>query len=446
MVCSPAPPTHWAHHRLLFTTTMLRSTTALLTASLLYLSSCAETVQEDRPQSEILISASHHMFAFGGQQDFDEFPVPQAQVSADRGLLTLSDSGGYTVTRPSQPSAAAQDYALEKDGAFALLVPLPNAAPTRFLGAYQQSDTGDDQTQVYFFTDRYAPATSPSVGLFWGTRTQGAPSQLTDDPLGDWLLFSLHVIFSQSTVHNPDDVARAVRSTLSITENASPLMPAVVAEKDIPPGADPAYRRTESSAGVLSIDGGTASGFPDGAVSLNFDFGGDPRSFLAGRANDVILGLDDDETTGETGLVAMVRRTEFTDANAAQVSLAGTYLFGMHTTFVAPTNSGTDAANGTIEFNEQGGWQLDGIGSDGPVLGAFSYSGSYNFVQVQDPDNPGVYTNLIKLQVSNTNETWHAAIDQHYKVMVILDHEIEVRSPGVSPELSLALAIKRVEN
>ena len=411
-----------------FSTTMHRSSVALVLVSLLYLPSCAGKVQEDRPQSEILVSASHHMFAFGGQQDFDQFPVPQQQVSSDRGLLTLSDSGGYTVTRPSLPSAAPQDYALEKDGAFALLVPLPNSAPTRFLGAYQQSDVGP-QTQVYFFTDRYAPTTSPYVGLLWGTRTVA----VTDDPIGDWLLFSLHVIFSQSTVHNPDDVARAVHSTLSITPDANPLMPAVVAGSG-----------TSSSAGVLTIGAGTASGFPDGAVSLNLDYGGDPRAFLAGRANDVILGLDDDETTGETGLVAMVRRATFTDANAAQVQLAGTYLFGMHTTFVAPTNSGTDAANGTIVFNEQGGWQLDGVGSDGPVNGVFTYSGSYNFVETAP--GSGEYSNLLVLQVNNTIETWHAAIDPEFKVMVLLDHEIETRLPGVSPELSLALGIKRVEN
>ncbi len=55
---------------------------------------------------------------------------------------------------------------------------------------------------------------------------------------------------------------------------------------------------------------------------------------------------------------------------------------GTNVCFVAPTRAGIDAANGTITFNDKGGWHLDGIGSQGPTQGKFSYSGSYAFEKI----------------------------------------------------------------
>jgi hypothetical protein len=247
----------------------------------------------------------------------------------------------------------------------------------------------------------------------------------TGNPEGDWLLFSLHTIFSPSVVLNPHEVARALYGKVTI---AGPSQPPTVNGT----GTD--------SQGVPRTLSGTASGFADGAVSLTINYHSDPRTFRAGIAKDVILGVDDDETTGEAGLLAMVRRVTFTDVATAQALIAGSYLFGMHTHFVSPTNSGTDAANGTIVLNDQGGWQLDGIGSDGPDLGKFSYSGSYEFAPGA---TPGTFTNQLIFRAGNTNEIWSGAVDQTAKVLVILDDDVEVRAAGISPELSIAIAVRR---
>ena len=299
-------------------------------------------------------------------------------------------------------------------------MPVPRSAPTRFIGAYQQTSQGN-LTQVYYFTDRFAPTSAPTVGFFWGTRTVAAAA----NPEGDWFLFSQHVIFSKSSVLNPHEVGRAATGLLSITK-------AFVVS-----GAG-----EESSGSTLAFSGKAETFKPDdGALIVTLDYKikttSDSRTFRCGQAKDVILGVDEDETTGETGLIAMVRKFAISDRTAAQVKLAGTYLFGLQTIFVAPTNSGIDAANGTITFNDKGGWLLDGVGSQGPVEGKFSYSGSYEFEQ----EGTG-HRNRMLLRVNGTNETWYAAFDPEYKVIVLLDDEVENRTAGISPELNILLAVK----
>ena len=145
----------------------------LLLLSLAWLPACSTGGEEDRPVSEVLISASHHMFALRGLQGFSEFPVPTSKIATDRGLFTLNKTGGYTVALVGEQPNPTEDYNLQKDGELAIAVPIYRSAPTRFIGAYQQSATGD-RTQVYYFTDRFAPTSAPSVGFFWGTRTVAA--------------------------------------------------------------------------------------------------------------------------------------------------------------------------------------------------------------------------------------------------------------------------------
>ena len=164
------------------------------------------------------------------------------------------------------------------------------------------------------------------------------------------------MIFSKSTVFNPHNVGRAAAGVLDII-------------KGVVTGTG-----EESSLATLAFTGKTATFEPhDGALTLTLDYKikttSDTRVFRCGQAKDVILGVDEDEKTGETGLVALVRKVFVADRAAARVKLAGTYHFGLQTIFVEPTNSGIDAANGSLSFNDKGGWQLDGGRQPGPGRG-----------------------------------------------------------------------------
>ena len=413
----------------------------LLTTSLaVSLTACSTGGKEERPTSELVVSASHHMFGYGGSQGFTDFPVPKNLIGSDRGIYTMSENGTYTITRGNTTSAEVA-YNLAEDLTLDVIVPLGNSAPTRFVGAYQQAKPGE--TQMYFFTDRYAPAASPVVGLFFGVQTVDT-TKVTWNQLGDWYLFAHTVVFSSSTVLDPDRVGRSVAGELKITAATDNKGDVVVGSN----GIESTGTTNMTFAGHLRE--GVAE---DGSAVLDLDFVNgstkESRTFQVGHADDVILGIDEDESTGESGIVAMVRRFTVPDVAAARTKLAGTFHFGMHTLFVAPKQSGVDAANGTLVLNDKGGWELSGVGSAGPTAGKFSYSGSYAFENVGTSTAP-VYTNRLILTVDGTRETWYAAVigkpaATSFDGLVLLDNQIESRAAGVSPELNFALAIRKPE-
>ncbi len=380
----------------------LRSTLSLL-LTLLGIS-CAEGGEEDRPLSEVLITASHHMWALQSDRAFSTFPIPMAEMASDRGVLTLDDQSLYTVTRNGQASGT-DDYALAEDGVLSILVSQGARLPRiRFSGAYGiEGDTG-----TYFFTDRFTAQTSQRIGLFWGTEVVDP----TPDLEGDWHVFSQHVIFASSIVPDPNNVGRAFGGTLAVDDMD-----------------DITGSGLESTGANITLTGNVAS-FADGRVDVTLDYAGpqtsDTRTFHGSVGPGIILGLDPDETTGESGLIAMMaHRTTPADRD----DFAGTYLLGLHTIFVNPTNPGTDVAFGTVTFNDTDGFSLDATGADGQD---FSYSGTY----VLDDDG------TLTLTVPGTSETWMGAVDEEYHTVVFVDNFIEARAGAKPPELNLFLALR----
>jgi hypothetical protein len=381
---------------------------ALLLLALLPLgTACSEGGGDDRPSSEVTIAASHQMFGSRGRPLFNKFPVDPLFMLSDRGTLILRDDSSYTVKQDAGTSSP-QRYTIEKDGTFTVTVPVSNRpAPTHFVRAYALE--GD--TQAYFFTDRFAQNSNDAVGLIWGTRlVTGTP-----DLEGDWHVFSQHVIFSQSQVQDPDNVGRTMAGTIAIDSTGNIT------------GAG-----KESTKADLTFTG-SAQSFADGAVTLTLVYtegtNKDSRVFRAGNSNAIILGLDEDETDGETGLIGLLeKRTGAKDLT----KFAGSYTIGMHTIFVNPVRAGIDGAVGTITFNEQGGFKLDATGQQTGAAKAFSYSGNYTLAD----------DGTLVLTVGGTSETWMGAVDQEYKVLLVADNFVESRSGNEPPELNLFLGIR----
>lgn len=389
----------------------MRSTTAIL--PLLALCACAESGFEDRPLSQVQIAANHHMFSFRGLPGLTAVQVQPDEIVTDDATFTLAADSTYTVTRPSGTSSP-QGYALEQSGELTVLLAAPDPRqPTPvFRGAYGlQGDTG-----LFFFADRLGTQSSPTLGLFWGTRVDIAPADLA----GDWHAFSLHVVFSSSTLPDPDNIARAAYGSLTAAAGN--------------PGDQLALTGTgaESSNATLELSG-TIQDLGDGTANLTVTYQqqglpatADDRVFLAAHGAGAVLAVDRDETDGEAGLLALIRkRTGVADP----MMLEGSFLIGGHTVFPNPTNPGNDAAIGTLTLTAAGAFRLDGVGSRGID---FTYQGTFAL------DDDG----LLTLTVDGTNETWLGAVDQDYNTIVIVDHVIEQRANG-TPELNLFLALRR---
>jgi hypothetical protein len=373
------------------------------------LAACAKGGGNDRPASEVTIAASHQMFGSRGRPSFNKFPVDPAFMLSDVGTLTLANDSTYTVQQGSGTSAP-QGYAIAKDATFTITVPLAGRAPTHFIGAY--SLEGD--TLAYFFTDRFAPsATGDAVGLIWGTRHTGSMPDLE----GDWHVFSLHVIFAPANSSQvAGNVGRAVGGTLSIDS-----------------AGDITGSGKESTTQDVTFTG-SSSVTANGAVTLELDYKigatTDTRGFAAGVSNTVILGLDEEETDGETGLVGLLRkRTGTKDLT----KLAGTYAVGMQTIFVNPVRAGIDAAYGSITFDETDGFELKATGQQNGQAAPFTYTGKYTLAD----------DGTLVLTIPDTQETWMGAVDQDYKVLLIADNFVEVRTGSELPELNLVLGIRR---
>ena len=94
-----------------------------LSAGLLLLSACSEGGSEERPTSEVTISASHRMYGAGGKVLVLEFPIPSNAAGSDLGVFNMNDQSEYTISRGSQTSAPLA-YNLAKDGLLNVVVPV----------------------------------------------------------------------------------------------------------------------------------------------------------------------------------------------------------------------------------------------------------------------------------------------------------------------------------
>jgi hypothetical protein len=370
---------------------------------------CAEGGDEERPVGEVQVEASHHLFGLVGVRAFSGFPVQASQMTSDRGILMLQSDSTYRVSRNGAVSAP-DDYTLAQSGVLGVLINQGKLLPRiRFAGGYGlEGDTG-----TYYFTDRFTNTTSQNVGLFWGTRIDPAVPDLT----GDWHVFSQHVVYSSSNALDPNNVGRSFGGMLAVDQAG------MITGSGL-----------ESTKASIALSGAVRA-FPDGRVDIDLTYqdpqASDLRAFHAGAGARIVLGLDEDESDGESGLLALVRRFDGS-APADRSRLAGDYLAGLHTVFVSATNPGTDAADGVLTFNAADGFTLTATGADGQ---AFSYSGTY---ALQDSGE-------LQLTVPATSESWKGAVDQEYKTVVIVDNAVEARSGSKPPELNLLLGLRKAQ-
>jgi hypothetical protein len=399
-----------------------------------FLSACSTGGEEERKVGEIKIDASHNMFGLGGNRRIPTFPIPRKTVGTDLGIFNMSLASQYSITRTAGTSSS-QDYSLSAAGELNLVVPISGSASTRFVGAYREAkddpaNSANDRAGVYFFTDRFAPKASPIVGLFLGT---DALDDKPSDPSGTWYLFSQHVMFSKSTIPREDQVGRSVEGMITIAAATGAI----------------AGTGNESSGANIVFSGSAVavSGRRINITKLDYRVASisDNRTFTCGQSKDIILGVDTQSTGLAAGLIALVRKfaTPIASEAAGRKAIAGTYHFGMHTIFVRAGNSGIDAANGTIVFNEAGGWTLKGVGSAGNGPGNFDYDGTYTFSK----DAAGKLTNRLVLAVKGPPaETWVAAVDATYGVVMIVDNDKEDRRPSTSStELNFVVATRSVK-
>lgn len=390
---------------------------------LLLLPACAQGGKDERPASEVKLSANHHMFGLRGLAGFGAFPVPNTAIFPDRGTLSLIDDATYTITRPTG-TTSPDYYAMARGGALSLYVSGSGRDPTVvFKGAYGLVPANAE----FCFTDRVSTSSSPSLGLYFGTRKIIGQAELE----GGWHVLSLHVVFAASTAdRTTENVGRGVHGGISIS------------------GGAPGTQRTISGTGRQSADsglfrdiafGGTIqnlldnAGQGDGTCNLRLDYTTagvtDQRDCFAAAGQDIVLGLDADETDGEAGFVCLVRKFDPPAVPLDTTRIGGRFLVGGHTLFVNPNNSGCDAFIGTVTLTSQGAFRLDAVGSRGID---FAYSGSFTIA----PDG------ALTITISGTNETWFGAIDRDYNTFVFLDDFVETRSNSSVRELNLGIGVR----
>ncbi|MBL8729799.1 MAG: hypothetical protein JNM25_15330 [Planctomycetes bacterium] len=397
-----------------------RTSRVLVLACLSIAAACADGGKETRPQSEVKLTASHHMFGFRSLAGFGTFPVPATAVTTDRGQLNLFDDSSYTIARTSGTSAADR-YALETDGALSIFVTGSGSEPSvLFRGGYSLAGV-NPTTADYQFTDRVSTTNSPSIGLFYGTRVVTGQVELE----GGWHLLSLHTIFGQ-TILSPENVGRGVHGGVSVGAGAAGTLRTVS-------GTGTQGTSTQGTSAVTfggsiqNLLDGSSTG--DGSCNLTVAYNGDSRVMFAAASDNVVYGLDADETDGEAGILFLVRKFDAPATPVDSVRVPGSFLVGGHTLFVNPSNPGSDAFTGVVTLTAQGGFRLDGVGNSGAD---FAYSGSY--VLAADGH--------LTVTISGTNETWFAAIDRSYQTLLFVDDFIELRSNN-TPELNIGLGVRR---
>lgn len=394
----------------------------VLLPALLLPGGCADGGLEERPQSEVRIAANHHLFWFRSLPGFGTFPVRADTVFPGRATFRLADDSTYSLTLPSGGTTSPDRYALARDGELSVFFVGSGREPSVvFRGGYRLVG---DQPDL-FFTDRVSQGSSPSLGLYFGTRS--VPGQVELE--GGWHLLSLHVRFAQGQLTVPRNVGRAAHGAVSVAAGA-PGEVRTVSGTGMESGSDPAQVAVTFGGSIQNLLSG---GSGDGSVNLTVDYtvGGvtEARVFRAAAGKDLVLAVDEEESDGAAGLLFLVRKFDAPATPADPAQIAGEYLLGGHTLFVNPANSGSDAFFGRLQLTEQGGFQLDAEGHQGI---AFGYTGT--FAVAADGG--------LTLTVGGTNETWFAAINRAYDTVVLVDAVVENRANN-APELNLAVGVRK---
>ena len=374
----------------------------VLAGSSLYLLACSQGGKQDRIESEVRVTAEHHMFGFKAEQAFPQFPIRTENLQVESGVLAFNDQSQWTLD-----GTAGSRYELAKTGALVFRVPNGRNADLVFQGAYGLSgDTG-----LFFFAD----TVKPMVGLFFGARTVRAAANV----IGDFHVFSLLVLTTPNAVVGPNSVARAFAG--SLTTNAT--------------GEVTAGSGRESTGSDLTLTGNLRA-FNDGTVEVGLSLDTPtlrtPRSFTTAATvtqslpvtTSVMLGHETADNDA-AGMVALVRKR---DGRANLADLAGDYWVGALTVFANPSNAGTEGSYGTLTVTTTGGWRLDAKDS----TATYRLSGSLEI----DADG------TIRLTNNATREAWKGAFDQDYQTIVFVDNDITGASAN-RPELNLFLALRK---
>jgi hypothetical protein len=389
-----------------------------LTAALLP-TACSSGGDEERPTTTMPIESAVHFVGFTGRPEFGPFPVTTGDVLTYDHRLFLRDDGTYRRTDAGGQELDVDQYELEPDGEWSLVVPTSsNAVFYRGWLGLNEDIVGNARVITArdgFQTDRVGSA----VGLYFATEIVQGAAPAPVELAGDWHVFSMHTLFAEpQSVPDEDRVGLAFAGALDLAEDGSFLGQGVESEEGpITLRGEPADFRADS----------------DGRfeVELRYDVASKPdyeRSFRAGGSGRVIFGVDMN-LGGEdpaAGMLSMMKfRTEPFDA----ADLAGTYELGMWTLFLLPEASGADAAIGTLEIGETGSFRIVATNNLGQE---FSYSGTTR------AESSGTLT----FTVTNPyTETWYGAFDDAYGTVVLCDNFKEVR-PTRQVELNLGVAVR----
>lgn len=398
----------------------------LALVGLSFVGACADGGKENRPQSEVKITASHHMFGYRSLGGFGTFPPTGDVINSDRGTLNLFDDSTYTIARTSGTSAADR-YALANDGALSVFVTGGGNEPSvLFRGGYSLAGPGPTPAD-YQVTDRVSTPNSPSLGLFYGTRVVTGQVELE----GGWHLLSLHTIFGQAIL-SPENVGRGVHGGVSVTAGG-PGTQRTISGTGTQGTSTQGTSPVTFTGTIQNVLDGSNNG--DGTCNLTLGYSGDSRVMLAAATEHIVFALDADESDGEAGIAFLVRKFDAPTTPIDPTRVAGTFLVGGHTLFVNPSNSGSDAFTGVVTLGGptqgSGAFRLDGVGSDGAD---FSYVGTYTLPVAADGG--------LTISISGTNETWFAALDRSYQTLLFVDDFVELRSNN-TPELNIGLGVRR---
>ena len=189
---------------------------------LLFAAACAKGGSEERPQSEVQIASSHHLFGFKTAAGFVSVPIDPGLVFPVRGLLHLSTDSTYTIA-PVGGVSGTDTYALASNGALSLYVAGSGRDPTvLFLGGYSLTTAAG--AADLFFTDRVTTASSGAIGfrvrwlMIW-RRCCGHPtftlekrSTLYCVPPGSLMTSNLVRVFpDRRTAHHPGGFTGSLR-------------------------------------------------------------------------------------------------------------------------------------------------------------------------------------------------------------------------------------------
>ena len=394
----------------------------------LLLVACADGGKTEVPQSEVQIAANHHVMWFRSLPGFGSSATRPLAVNSGHATLAMAADSTYTLVFAGGGTSSKERYAIANTAKLSIYQTGSGRNPsTVFQGGYQLVGARPD----LFFTDRVSAGDSTSIGLYFGARTVLGQDELE----GAWHLFSMHVMMQNATLQTPRTVARAAFGEVSVAAGA-PGTARAISGTGFESGADPSTVPVTLSGQVTNLLDVSQQG--NGICNLTVGYTNtgsatDSRVFWAAAGSDLLFAVDEDETDTASGLLAMVRKFAAPATPADPARIAGTFYVGGYTTFVNPTNAGSDSFVGELLLTPQGAVRLDGLDHRGVD---FAYTGTWT----------STAEGGLTLQISgNGGETWRGAVARSYDTLVFVDPVVEVRTNN-TPELNFVHAVRKRSN